>query len=146
MAMHGSLSPLSSVAPSSRDRGLALPSLPQSRPRLHLVAPPPEKFAGEVPLQPQHGRRLITREQGCALEIVSHAVDYLNDSYLYDGPDDEILDFEAPAFEAARILAAAQQRMLASLPLVESFGSRMRRSVVRILGRWTRSRIDVTPV
>ncbi len=146
MAMHGSLSPLSSVAPAPRDPGPALPSLPQSRPRLHLVAPQPQPASAE-PLAPQSGRRrVITREQGCALEIVSHAVDYLNDSYLYDGPDDEILDFEAPAFEAARILAAAQQRMLASLPVVESFGSRVRRSVVRILSRWTRSRIDVTPV
>jgi hypothetical protein len=147
MATHGTFPPLSSNSPKRREPVPAmLPGSPR-RARLHLVAPPHGPVVPNDPTRTQRGlRRSITREEGCALEMVSHAVDYLNDRYLYDGPDDEILDFEAPAFEAARILAAAQQRMLGSLPLVESFGSRVRRSVLRTIGRLARSHVDVTPV
>lgn len=144
MATHGTFSPLSSDSTNRRE---PVPATRHGRPRLQLVVPPQMPAAPIDPLEHRRGlRRSMTREQGCALEMVSHAVDYLNDSYLYDGPDDEILDFEAPAFEAARILAVAQQRMLASIPLVESFGSRVRRGVRRMLGRLTQSHVDVTPV
>ena len=147
MAMHGTFPPPSSDSRNRHEPVPAIRSSSSGQARLHLVVPPQMPVAPIDPLEPKRGlRRSITREQGCALEMVSHAVDYLNDRYLYDGPDDEILDFEAPAFEAARILAAAQHRMLASLPLVESFGSRVRRGLGRTLGRLMRSHVDVTPV
>lgn len=153
MVTHGSLSPQSSVQPPDPGR-IPIPNgRPQrnshSRADLYVVSPP-EKLAalhGTELAQPARGlRRSITREQGCALEMVSHAVDYLYCSYLYDGPEDEILDAQAPAIEAARILAAAQQCMLASLPLVEPLGVRLRRSARRMFRRMISAHRDVTPV
>ena len=64
-------------------------------------------------------RRVITREQGVAIEMLGHAVDYLDDCYLHEGADDEILDFTAPAMLAAQILVSAQRQILHSLPLTE---------------------------
>ncbi len=86
-----------------------------------------------LPSQPARPgmRRVITRQQGCALEIIGHAVDYLNDCYLNQGPDNEILDFSGPTLEAAQILIAAQRQILFSLPLAESFSQRLRRVIFR---------------
>lgn len=76
-------------------------------------------------------RRKITREQGCALEVIGHAVDYLNDSYLYEGADDEIIDFSGPSMDAVRILIAAQRQILSSLPLVEPLPLRFWNTLLR---------------
>ncbi len=75
-------------------------------------------------------RRIITREQGCALETIGHAVDHLNDCYLQQGSDDEILDFGGPAMEAVQILIALQRQMLRSLPVKESFIVRVKNTLL----------------
>jgi len=59
-------------------------------------------------------RRVLTREQGCALEMIGHAVDYLNDCYINEGPDHEVLDFNSPSMDAVRILISAQREVLRS--------------------------------
>jgi hypothetical protein len=76
-------------------------------------------------------RRTITREQGVALEMLGHAVDYLNDSYLQEGPDGDFLDFGAPEIIAAQILASAQRQILHSLPLTEPFALRFWNALLR---------------
>lgn len=76
-------------------------------------------------------RRKITREQGCALEVIGHAVDYLNDSYLYEGADDEIIDFSGPSMDAVRILISAQRQILSSLPLSEPLPLRFWNTLLR---------------
>lgn len=70
-------------------------------------------------------RRVLTREHGCALEMIGHAVDYLNDCYINEGPDHEVLDFNSPSMEAVRILISAQGQILRSLPLTEPFSVRI---------------------
>ncbi len=71
-------------------------------------------------------RRVMTREQGRALETIGHAVDYLQDIYLHHGPDQEILRSDSPAMEAVRILVATRRELLNSLPLRETFSQRIR--------------------
>lgn len=71
-------------------------------------------------------RRIMTREQGRALETIGHAVDYLQDIYLHNGPDQEILGSDSPAMEAVRILVATRRELLNSLPLRETFSQRTR--------------------
>ncbi len=76
-------------------------------------------------------RRTMTREQGCALEMIGHAVDYLNDCYLHEGADDEILDFSGPSMDAIQILISAQRQILRSLPLTEPLTMRLWHAVLR---------------
>jgi hypothetical protein len=94
----------------------------------------------------QHGqagyRRIITREQGCALETLGHAVDYLRDSYINDGPDDEILDSSSPSMEAVRILVERRRELLFSLPLVEPLRRRIAR---RLFHRQRAESLSVLP-
>lgn len=75
--------------------------------------------------------RVITREQGCALEMIGHAVDYLNDCYVNEGPDEEILDFSSPSLDAVRILISAQRQILQSLPVAEPLTVRFWNAVWR---------------
>ena len=63
-------------------------------------------------------RRIINREQGRALEMIGHAVDYLTDCYLWAEPDNHIIDFRCPAMEAVHILTRMKLQILNSLPLV----------------------------
>lgn len=89
----------------------------------HSIAP---KVSGGLHKAPnRRGRRIITREQGCALETIGHAVDYLNDQYIFEGPDDEILSFRSPSMEAVRILIASQRAILQSLPIAEPLRRRV---------------------
>ncbi len=76
-------------------------------------------------------RRVISREQGCALETIGHAVDYLNDCYLNEGSDDEILDFSGPSIEAVQILISAQRQILRSLPLAQPLRQRVWNAMLR---------------
>lgn len=77
-------------------------------------------------------RRIMTLEQGRAIETIGHAVDYLNDCYLHQGADDEILDFRsAPEMQAVRILISAQRQILQSLPLTEPLTLRVWNAVLR---------------
>ncbi len=70
-------------------------------------------------------RRSITREQGRALETIGHAIDYLNDCYLYEGAENDRLDFRGPSIEAVHLLIQKQRQMLESLPIVETLASRL---------------------
>ena len=75
--------------------------------------------------------RVITREQGRALEMIGHAVDYLQDCYLHEGDDDEILDFRGPKMDAVRILVSAQRQIHRSLPLAEPLTVRLWHALLR---------------
>lgn len=76
-------------------------------------------------------RRIITREQGRALETIGHAVDYLNDCYLYDGAEEEILNVAGPFTEALQVLIAAHQEILLSLPVAEPWTLRVWNALFR---------------
>jgi hypothetical protein len=70
-------------------------------------------------------RRMLTREQGHALEMIGHAVDYLNDRYLYEGADDELINISgSPNIggspnEAIQILASLRLQILQAAPIHE---------------------------
>jgi hypothetical protein len=64
-------------------------------------------------------RRILTREQGRALEMIGHAVDYLNDCYLFEGADDELINIGASSNEAIHILASLRWQILQSAPVRE---------------------------
>lgn len=70
-------------------------------------------------------RRVITREDGRALETIGHAVDYLNDCFLYEGDEKECIHMGDPMMQALGILASARTDVLRSLPIVESRTSRL---------------------
>jgi hypothetical protein len=70
-------------------------------------------------------RRVISREQGRALETIGHAVDYLNDLHLSEGPEDELLNDVCPITEAVQILVSLHMQLLSSLPLVEPLSHRL---------------------
>ncbi len=75
--------------------------------------------------------RTMTREQGRAIETIGHAVDYLEDCYLTEGPDDEVLDFRSPDMDAVRLLISAQRQLLHSLPLTEPMTLRLWHALLR---------------
>lgn len=87
-------------------------------------------------------RRIITREQGCALETLGHAVDYLRDSYINEGPDEEVLDSSSPSMEAVRILVERRRELLFSLPLIEPL---RRRIAKRLFHRQRAESLSVLP-
>jgi hypothetical protein len=62
-------------------------------------------------------RRILTREQGRALEMIGHAVDYLNDCYLYEGDDDELINIGGSSSEAIQILVSLRWQILESAPV-----------------------------
>jgi hypothetical protein len=70
-------------------------------------------------------RRLLTREQGLALEMIGHAVDYLNDCYLYEGDDHERINIGGFSSEAIRILASLRWQILQSAPIREPRTTRL---------------------
>ena len=73
----------------------------------------------------RRGRRSITREHGRALEMIGHAVDYLNDSFLNEGDDDEIINAAGPYTDALQILISAHSELLWSLPVSETLTTRL---------------------
>jgi hypothetical protein len=64
-------------------------------------------------------RRILTREQGRALEMIGHAVDYLNDCYLYQGDDDELINIGGSSSHAIQILVSLRCLILQSAPVRE---------------------------
>lgn len=70
-------------------------------------------------LKARNLRRLLTREQGRALETIGHAVDYLNDCYLYEGDEDELINVGGSATEAIQILVSMRWQILQSAPVRE---------------------------
>lgn len=75
--------------------------------------------------------RIISREQGRALETIGHAVDYLNDIHLSEGPEDELLNGVCPITEAVQILVSLHMQLLSSLPLVEPLSQRLWNAIFR---------------
>jgi hypothetical protein len=61
----------------------------------------------------------MTQEQGRALEMIGHAADYLHDCCLYEGDENEVIDFGGSPAKAFQILISARQRLVESLPLKE---------------------------
>lgn len=76
-------------------------------------------------------RRIITREQGRALETIGHAVDYLHDCYIHQGNDAEFLNVPGPPAAAIQILIAARQSLFHSLPLVAPWHRRLLNALLR---------------
>ena len=64
-------------------------------------------------------RRILTREQGRALEAIGHAVDYLNDCYLHEGDEDELINVGGSCSDAIQILASMRWQILQSAPIQE---------------------------
>ena len=64
-------------------------------------------------------RRVLTREQGRALEMIGHAVDYLNDSYLFEGEEDELINIGGSPNQAIQILVSLRWQILQSAPIRE---------------------------
>ena len=64
-------------------------------------------------------RRILTREQGRALEMIGHAVDYLNDGYLFEGEDDELINIGGSSNQAIQILGSLRWQILQSAPIRE---------------------------
>jgi len=64
-------------------------------------------------------RRILTREQGRALEMIGHAVDYLNDCYLFEGADDELINIGGSSNDAIHILVSLRWQILQSAPVRE---------------------------
>jgi len=84
----------------------------------------------EPPVPPKRPlRRIITREQGRALETIGHAVDYLTDCHIYEGPDDEIINSASPVTEAIDILIALRFQLLHSVPTVEPLMQRLWKTI-----------------
>ncbi len=89
-----------------------------------------------VPSRPGGMRRTMTREQGAALEMIGHAVDYLKDCYLQQGADADIIDFNAPEMIAVRILISARYQILHALPLSEPLTLRLWSALLRRRSRF----------
>lgn len=68
-----------------------------------------------------HSRRTLNREQGRALELIGHGVDYLVDSYVHEGADDELIDVGAFSKDAIQILVSMRLQILLSahVPAIE---------------------------
>jgi hypothetical protein len=78
-----------------------------------------------------HKRRVLSREQGRALETIGHAVDYLTDSYIHEGTDHGLINFRGPGMDAVHILVGAQRHIHTSLPFVEPFRLRLWQVLLR---------------
>ena len=95
----------------------------RAEPNLAPIAVIPQALANP-PVQ-HNLRRILPREEGRALEMIGHAVDYLYDCYLYEGDDKEIINSGGATMKALGILAAARVQILQSLPLQESRTTRL---------------------
>ncbi|MEO6965472.1 MAG: hypothetical protein ABI076_06185 [Acidobacteriaceae bacterium] len=95
----------------------------RAEPNLAPIAVIPQALANP-PVQ-HNLRRILPREEGRALEMIGHAVDYLYDCYLYEGDDREIINSGGSTMKALGILAAARIQILQSLPLQESRTTRL---------------------
>ena len=102
--------------PVSMDEAARLPFRPM--PEILPVSVIPETLASTKPRRKL--RRVMTHEEGRALEMLGHAVDYLTDQYLYEGDESEIIRMDGLSTEAAQILISARQQILQSLPLTET--------------------------
>jgi hypothetical protein len=100
--------------------------------RLQLIPGGLSACSADLPVDSYtHRRRVLSREQGRALETIGHAVDYLTDSYIHEGADHGVLDFRGPGLDAVHILVGAQRQIHSSLPFVEPFRLRLWQALLR---------------
>ena len=67
-------------------------------------------------------RRRITPQAGRALEILAHAIEYLEDMHRHEG---SLLVWEKGHFEAVEILKARNREIYMGCPVVPSLGERI---------------------
>ncbi len=65
-------------------------------------------------------QRMLNRDQGRALELIGHGVDYLLDSYVHEGADDELIDAGIFSSDAIQILVSMRRHILLSTNAPES--------------------------
>lgn len=82
-------------------------------------------------------RRFIPHEQGRALEILGHAIEYLADSYALSAEQQGSIDSGAPEVAAIHLLMAANREVYYSCPQVEP---RFGRTWLSWLRRWALAR------
>lgn len=78
------------------------------------------------------GRRWISQQNGRALEILAHAIEYLSDEYALSAEQLGRIDADDPEIEAIHRLMAANREVYYSCPQVEPF--------LRRFSRWAFSR------
>ncbi len=71
-----------------------------------------------------HSRRMLTRKQGRALELIGHGVDYLVDNYVHEGADDELIDVGVFSKDAIQILVSMRLQILLSAHVPASEGQK----------------------
>jgi hypothetical protein len=69
------------------------------------------------------GRRRISPKAGRALEILSHAIEYLADEYVHRG---KTFSAEDPEVQAVKILMALNRQIYFEYPVLPSFAQRLR--------------------
>jgi len=72
-------------------------------------------------VQGRHVRRRITPEAGHALEILSHAIEYLADEYIHEGGR---FNEQDPQMQAILLLMAINRKIYFACPEAPSFGDR----------------------
>jgi len=76
--------------------------------------------------------RRITPPAGRALEILAHAIEYLEDMHMHEG---SLLVWEEAQMEAIRILKKLNREIYSECPVVPSFEERLYSMISRILSR-----------
>jgi hypothetical protein len=100
--------------PAQAHRAESLPF--QAVPEIAPIAVIPQALANR--LAQRNLRRVVTREQGRALEMIGHAVDYL-ECYPFEGDDKEIINIGWSTMKALGILVSARRQIVEALPLAE---------------------------
>jgi hypothetical protein len=88
---------------------------------VYTVAGHPETHS--VPLSNARRRRLINWQAGRALEILSHAIEYLTDEYIHDAKQVAAHD---PQMEAIQLLMAINREVYFECPVVPTFKEMLR--------------------
>lgn len=70
-----------------------------------------------------HANRRITAEAGHALELLSHAIEYLSDQYIWSSGNFSASD---PDVKAIQILMAANREVYFDCPVMPTVGDRVR--------------------
>lgn len=96
--------------------------------------------ASAVPLR-SHRRRRIDRESGRALEILSHAIEYLKDEYAYHGGGAESGESEV---QAMQLLMAVNREIYTACPEILTFEERCAAFVRRF--RKSHLQVDATDI
>jgi hypothetical protein len=91
---------------------------------VQIVSVPPASSARAI-----SSSRRISPQAGRALEILGHAIDYLIDETIYDGPFSRL----DPRLQAVRLLVAANRAVYFACPEVPTLRQRCR----SLLQQWT---------